>query len=119
QLLDRLRSDTTQGRNPAKEEAWPDDSVAEMAGRIGVLTSLGLKESVQLIRNALKPIDFEIVWMRCVDELEWEDITVILNEQSGASDTKDRYTKRYVRALAALQATMSNPLSSSLGPRRS
>ena len=78
-----------------------------LVGGIGVATNFGLKETVERIREALKPIDFQIVELRIVDELPYEELATFLNF------TPEAVRKRFTRALLKIRQVVSSPFSSS------
>jgi RNA polymerase sigma factor (sigma-70 family) len=107
ELHDEIRRFSTDGRDIDREIPLPEDSVADLANRIGVSTSVGLKDVVARIRQVLGPVEFEIVRMKILDELTFADIGEVL----GA--TPDAVRKRYVRSLLKVRQTIADPFGSS------
>ena len=104
---DELRKWNTGARDAVRQEALPSGSDVALVGGIGVATDFGLKETVDKIREALKPIDFRIVELRIVDELSYEDLAEFLNL------TPEAVRKRFTRALLKIRDVVSSPFSSS------
>ncbi len=104
---DELRRWSTRARDIVREEPLPSGSDVALVGGIGVSTHFGLKETVERIREALKPIDFQIVELRIVDELPYEELAEFLNL------TPDAVRKRFARALLKIKDVVSSPFSSS------
>jgi len=107
QWLDEQRKHTDKGRNAFIEQPIPDGSVEALLEGIGIATNLVLKETVERIREVVKPLDFEIVWMHIVDEFSFVGIA----EMAGM--TQDAVRKRYIRALEKIQAAVGSPFNSS------
>ncbi len=78
---------------------WSGESVSR--------TNFGLKETVERIRDALKPVDFQIVELRIVDELSYDELAEFLNL------TPESVRKRFTRALLKIKHVVSSPFSSS------
>jgi len=106
QLQDEIRQQRTEGRDVDREGPLPQESVADLVGRMGVSTNLGLKDVIATIRQALDPDDFEIVCLRILDELSYGDIAELFET------TADAVRKRYVRTLLKVRKTISDPFSS-------
>ncbi len=111
ELQDEIRKCSTEGRNVEREFPLPEESVADMVKRLGLSTNLGLKDVIELIRQALKPIEFEILRLRFQDELSYEDIATIFDT------TAEAVRKRCVRTLLKVRETIPDPFASS-GPAR-
>jgi RNA polymerase sigma factor (sigma-70 family) len=97
QLQDEIRKYSTLGRDVERELGLPDESIADLACRLGVSTHLGLKDAVELIRQALTPTDFEIVCLNIQDELSYGEIAEIFDT------TAEAVRKRCVRALLKIR----------------
>jgi RNA polymerase sigma factor (sigma-70 family) len=104
---DELRRWSRRARDIVREEPLPSGSDVALVGGIGVATNFGLKETVERIREALKPIDFQIVELRIVDELPYEELATFLNF------TPEAVRKRFTRALLKIRQVVSSPFSSS------
>jgi len=104
---DELRRWSTDARNIDCEEPFPSGSDVALVGGIGVSTHFGLKETVERIRGALKPVDFQIIELRIVDELSYEELAEFLDL------TVESVRKRFVRALLKIRHVVSSPFSSS------
>jgi DNA-directed RNA polymerase specialized sigma24 family protein len=85
----------------------PEESVADLVGRIGVSTSVGLKDVIALIRQALDPVEFEIIRLKILDELSYGDIAGLFGT------TPEAVRKRYVRSLLKVRKTIADPFASS------
>ncbi len=105
--VDELRRWSRHARDVVREEPLPSGSDVALVGGIGVATNFGLKETVERIREALKPIDFQIVELRIVDELPYEELAEFLNL------TPEAVRKRFTRALLKIRQVVSSPFSSS------
>ena len=104
---DELRKWSTGARDVIREEPIPSGSDMALVGGIGVATNFGLKETVERIQEALKPIDFQIVELRIVDELSYQELAEFLNL------TPESVRKRFIRALLKIKEVVSSPFSSS------
>ncbi len=104
---DELRTWSTDARNVCHEDPLPSGSDVALVGGIGVATHFGLKETVDRIREALHPIDFQIVELRIVDEFSYKEIAELLNL------TPESVRKRFTRALLKIKHAISSPFSSS------
>lgn len=113
EVIDQLRRGRADMRNEEREVDWPDGSVAVLSQCLGLSTDLGLKDAVALIRQVLKPIEFEIVWMHIVDKLTFPDIAAILTEQTGKITQGDAVRKRYVRAVEKARTRTPDPFAPS------
>ncbi len=111
ELQDEIRKHSTEGRDVARELPLPEESVADLVQRLGVSTQLGLKDAVELIRQAVSPTEFEIVRLKILDELSYGDIAELFDT------TPEAVRKRCVRALLKIRKTIPNPFASS-GPER-
>jgi RNA polymerase sigma-70 factor (ECF subfamily) len=109
QLQDELRRWNTSQRDVDRVGPLPDESIADLIHRIGLSTRLGLEDVVELIRRALKPTEFEIIWLRIVDELSYGEIAEIFDL------AEDTVRKRHVRALLKVRKSFSDPFASSGG----
>ena len=104
---DDLRRWRVRDRRGAREEPLPSGSDVALVGGIGVATNCGLRETVERIRDALKPVDFQIVELRIVDELSYDELAEFLNL------TPEAVRKRFTRALLKIRHVVSSPFSSS------
>ncbi len=104
---DNLRRWSANVRNVRLEEPLPSGSDVALVGGIGVATNFGLKETVERIRQALKPVDFQIVELRIVDELSYDELAEFLGL------TPESVRKRFVRALLKIKHVVASPFSSS------
>lgn len=101
------RRHTASRRSVSREQPLPDGSVVMLLARMGVSTSCGLKETIERIHDVVKPEVFEIIWLRAVDELTYEEIGVI------AGKPADTINKCYIRALEKIKKAISSPFTSS------
>jgi RNA polymerase sigma-70 factor (ECF subfamily) len=109
QLQDELRKWNRSQRDMDRVVPLPDESVTDLVHRIGLSTHMGLKDVVELVRQVLSPIEFEIIWLRIVDELSYGEIAEVFDL------TEDAVRKRHVRALLKIREAVSDPFSSSAG----
>lgn len=92
-------------RSVLGEEVLPAGSVHVLLGGIGVSTDCGLKEVVERIREAIKPAEFEIVWMRAVDGFRFAEIAAVVGK------SEDTVTKCHARALDKIRKAVASPFS--------
>jgi DNA-directed RNA polymerase specialized sigma24 family protein len=115
EVIDQIRHGRAGKCDAERESPWPDESVAEVGQRLGLSTHLDLKDAVEVIRQVLKPIEFEIVWMHSVDDLTFPDIASVLTAREGKPVTDEAVRKRYLRAVEKAQAKTDDPFVFSSG----
>jgi RNA polymerase sigma-70 factor (ECF subfamily) len=104
-LIELWRRQTSQGRDPRLEIAWPDRSSAQQALLlIDSATSPSeafsreeLRQRIQTVLSELKPMDREVLWMRHFDQLSFADLAALLKIPENTA------IKRYARALRHLK----------------
>ena len=104
---DQRRKHTAAQCATGREQPLPDGSVVMLLAGMGVSTSCGLRETIERIREAVKPEVFEIIWLRAVDGLTYKEIGDI------AGKPEDTIGKCYVRALEKIKKAVSSPFTSS------
>lgn len=104
---DELRRWSTEGRDAGRVGPLPPEADAAQADGAGAATDLSLKETVERVRAALRPVDFQIVELRIVDELSYEELGAFLGL------TPESVRKRFYRALLKVRHLVSSPFSSS------
>ena len=79
---------------------------------MGVSTNLGFKDVIELIRQSLCPIEFEVIRLKILDELPYADIAELFGT------TPEAVRKRHVRALLKVRKSVADPFASSGSMRR-
>lgn len=104
---DQKRRNTAKRRDVSEEAPLPVGSIEMLLSGIGVATACGLKETVDRIRESIKPSEFEVVWMRSVDGLSFGEIADIVGKPEGT------VAKCHHRALEKIRTAIPSPFTSS------